>query len=75
MIGTRCRSMQHQDGRRATVIPLCGFVASDFPTDTVEQQVVNFLDGKTNGENLLHLLYDYILDEPIPVRLSGLLKT
>ena len=33
-----------------------------------------FSHGKTDGEDLLHALYDDVLDEPVPERLTALLK-
>jgi hypothetical protein len=39
---------------------------------SVEDQILDFLDGRTHGENLLHALYDHILDEPIPDQMRGL---
>ena len=33
-----------------------------------------FLDGGTNGEDLLHALYDYVLDEPIPHSMHRILQ-
>jgi hypothetical protein len=41
-------------------------------TDTVRGQLLDFLDGRTDGEELLHALYDYILDEPVPERMRAL---
>ncbi len=41
---------------------------------SVEDQILDFLDGRTHGESLLHALYDHVLDEPIPDRMRGLLK-
>ena len=43
-------------------------------TDTVGEQLLDFLDGRTDGEELLHALYDYILDEPVPERLRALFR-
>jgi hypothetical protein len=40
---------------------------------SVSQQIVDFLDGRNNGEALLHALYDHILDEPIPAAMRQLL--
>ena len=40
----------------------------------VEHRIRAFLDGKTNGEDLLHALYDHVLDEPIPESMRALLK-
>jgi hypothetical protein len=42
--------------------------------DPVGEQLLDFLDGRTDGEELLHALYDYILDEPVPERLRALLR-
>ena len=43
-------------------------------TDTVEEQILNFLDGKTHGEDLLHALHDHVLDEPVPERMRALFR-
>jgi hypothetical protein len=43
-------------------------------TDTVGEQLLDFLDGRTDGEELLHALYDHILDEPVPDRLRALFR-
>jgi hypothetical protein len=42
---------------------------------TVEEQILNFLNGKTHGEDLLHALHDHVLDEPIPERMRALFRT
>ena len=36
-------------------------------------RIAAFLDGRTHGEDLLHELYDYVLEEPIPQRMSEIL--
>ena len=41
---------------------------------TVANRIVDFLDGRTHGENLFHELYDYVLAEPIPHRMRILLR-
>jgi hypothetical protein len=41
---------------------------------STEREIRDFLVGKTNGEDLLHTLYDHVLDEPVPERLTALLK-
>jgi hypothetical protein len=41
---------------------------------SIEDQIAAFLDGRTHGEELLHALYDYVLDEPVPVRMRALLQ-
>jgi hypothetical protein len=43
-------------------------------SDKVQQQILDFLDGKTDGEELLHALHDHVLDEPIPERMLALFK-
>lgn len=41
---------------------------------SVEDQIAAFLDGRTHGEELLHALYDHVLDEPIPLQMKALLR-
>jgi hypothetical protein len=41
---------------------------------STEREIRDFLNGKTDGEDLLHQLYDHVLDEPVPERLTALLK-
>jgi hypothetical protein len=43
-------------------------------TDTVEEQILDFLDGRTHGEDLLHALHDHVLDEPVPERMRALFR-
>jgi len=40
----------------------------------VDCEIRDFLAGKTEGENLLHALYDHVLDEPVPERLRAVLR-
>jgi hypothetical protein len=40
----------------------------------MEEQLSAFLAGESDGEELLHALYDYILAEPVPEPLRGLLR-
>lgn len=37
-------------------------------------RIAAFLAGRTNGEDVLHALYDYVLDEPVPERMQALLR-
>ncbi len=39
----------------------------------VEGRIVAFLAGKSDGGELLHALYDHVLDEPIPPSMLALL--
>lgn len=41
---------------------------------SVDTQIRDFVAGKNDGENLLHALYDNVLDEPVPQRLLAVLK-
>jgi hypothetical protein len=41
---------------------------------SVADRIVDFLDGRTHGEDLFHELYDYVLEEPIPHRMRVLLR-
>lgn len=50
---------------------------TDIETDaltSIDDEIRAFIDGKTNGEPLLHALYDHVLDEPIPARLLEVLR-
>jgi hypothetical protein len=40
---------------------------------SIDKDIRDFLAGKSDGADLLHTLYDYILDEPVPRRLRALL--
>ena len=40
----------------------------------IDRDIRDFLGGRNEGEDLLHALYDDVLDEPVPERLSALLK-
>ena len=51
---------------------LCCGVPRVEETAAVAEQVLDFLDGKTDGEELLRALYDHVLDEPIPERMRAL---
>ena len=40
----------------------------------IDRDIRYFLAGKNAGEDLLHALYDHVLEEPVPDRLRTLLK-
>jgi hypothetical protein len=52
----------------------CGVPDAAILADNVEQQIIDFLSGRTHGETLLHALHDHVLDEPIPERMLALLR-
>ena len=70
-----CDTMRH-DAKLARFIatapgpsPQAGLTRS-----LVKARIAEFLDGKTCGEDLLHALYDHVLDEPIPQPIRELLN-
>jgi hypothetical protein len=52
----------------------CSFAESIAPVRSVDSQIRAFLAGDNDGEDLLHAIYDHVLDEPVPERLRTLLK-
>jgi hypothetical protein len=54
--------------------PRNGILEPRLPHWSLERRLRAFLDGKTHGEDLLHALYDHILDEPVPERLTAVLR-
>jgi hypothetical protein len=52
----------------------CRFGKAELPVLSLEARIGAFLDGRTNGEELLHALYDHVLDEPIPQSMRAILK-
>ena len=53
---------------------LCGIPQPPIVPRSVSDRIADFLDGRTHGEDLLHELYDHVLEEPIPQRMRALLK-
>ena len=43
-------------------------------TSSVDRDIRDFLAGRTDGADLLHALYDHVLDEPVPQSLRAVLK-
>lgn len=52
----------------------CSFAETIIPTRSVDSQIRAFIAGDNDGEDLLHAIYDHVLDEPVPARLQALLK-
>jgi hypothetical protein len=63
--------MQVENGLPWPAILCCGVPAVE-ETDRVGEQLLDFLDGRTDGQELLHTLYDHVLDEPVPERMRAL---
>jgi len=57
---------------RKPILPFLPQLPLEGPPSMADR-IVAFLDGRTHGEDLLHQLYDYILEEPIPQRLQEIL--
>ncbi|MBV9827230.1 MAG: hypothetical protein JO001_16430 [Alphaproteobacteria bacterium] len=47
---------------------------SQIVISSTERDIRDFLNGKNNGEDLLHAMYDDILDEAVPERLLAVLR-
>ncbi len=43
-------------------------------TSSVDRDIRDFLAGRTDGEDVLHALYDHVLEEPVPEKLLTLLR-
>jgi len=61
------------------VIPMflaakCRPAAPILAPSPVDRDIRDFLDGKNDGDDLLHALYDHVLEEPVPERLKVLLR-
>lgn len=44
------------------------------PVSSADRDIRDFLVGRTDGEDVLHALYDHVLDEPVPERLLAVLR-
>jgi hypothetical protein len=60
-------SHRRSHARLVAAAPLLGAVVASRP-----EAINEFLAGRSNGELLLHGLYDHVVEEPIPERLAGL---
>ncbi len=72
-IVTGCNIMHSEDASSSALILGCKVPIMN-EAETLEEQILNFLDGRTHGEDLLHALHDHILDEPIPERMRALFR-
>ena len=64
-------SSETKPGRKAVPSFLPQLPLGGLPSMT--DRITAFLDGRTHGEDLLHELFDYVLDEPIPQRMRQIL--
>ena len=56
----------------ATKCPLP--VKPNLARSSTDREIRDFIAGRTDGDDLLHTLYDHVLDEPVPERLRAILK-
>jgi hypothetical protein len=72
---TRCKPIDFEVKPERNAIPArCGPPRRPLAPVSVADRIAAFLGGKTHGEDLLHELYDYVLDEPIPESMRELLQ-
>jgi len=64
------------DRHRAGITTIAGraFQGCTLSESSVPARIAAFLDGRTFGEDLLHALYDHVLDEPIPEAMRAALN-
>jgi hypothetical protein len=53
-------------------LPPPAILGCDVPQVQETELLLDFLDGRTDGEELFHALYDHVLDEPVPERMRAL---
>jgi hypothetical protein len=51
-----------------------GLPKAHLASDPVAARITAFLKGESDGGELLHALYDHVLDEPIPQSMRALLN-
>jgi hypothetical protein len=72
---TLCNAMTETKFANATIAAVCGLGdTGSADRRSVPARIADFLDGRTNGEDLFHELYDYVLTEPIPEPMRRLLR-
>ncbi len=54
--------------------PFCAAVPRELGPNNVKGKIDAFLRGESHGGELLHTLYDHVLEEPIPERLRALVR-
>ena len=59
--GGRCRGAAHPDAARDRAA-------------SIDRGIRDLVAGRSDGAALFHLLYDHVLDEPVPQRLRDLLR-
>jgi hypothetical protein len=73
-----CNTMSSEakpEFRAVSISMPCGVPRPPIISRSVADRIADFVDGRTHGEDLLHELYDYVLEEPIPQRMRTLLES
>jgi len=53
----------------------CGItLPAGFAGPSIERQIIDFLDGRSDGAELMLALYGDVAEEPLPPRLAELMK-
>jgi hypothetical protein len=69
-----CNTMSSEAKPERKPVPALHGIPRQAPTPlSVADRIAAFLDGGTHGEDLLHELYDYVLEEAIPQRMREIL--
>lgn len=56
------------------IVPRCHTGVTRRAESSTDRRIRDFLLGKTDGEDVLHELYDHVLDEPVPERMRALFR-
>jgi hypothetical protein len=69
-----CNIMSSEAKPERKPVPALHGIPQQVPAPlSVADRIAAFLHGRTHGEDLLHELYDHVLEEPIPQRMSEIL--
>jgi hypothetical protein len=69
-----CNTMSSEGKPERKAVPTPRDLPQQAPAPlSVTDRLAAFLEGGTHGEDLLHELYDYVLEEPIPKRMREIL--
>ncbi len=75
LIVTRCNMVENESQSATSLaIPRWGVPETELRQGSVADRIRDFLDGRTHGEELLHALYDHVLDEAVPERMRSLFR-
>ena len=73
-IGGNVQLMAYQGKPPSPPLAGCGIHKPALTPERLDQEIADFLAGRTHGEALLHALHDHVLDEPIPERMLTLFR-